>query len=212
MRERGKELLSSFAEGIRDKIPDVGGVVDDMAGSIRDKLPFSDAKEGPLSDLSATGPAFIRTIKEGIKDKIPDLMGTVDDVVGGVRDKLPFSDAKEGPLSDLSSTGPAFMHTIADGMEQERDVVATEAEQTAELMSPDPEQPDTPVPTPAPASPSGEGDGDSQTVQIDARIMAGAVKVLGGLTDEAREEVKSMMEDLQDEQIREIERLFGVSS
>lgn len=212
MKERGKELLSSFAEGIREKIPDVGGVVDDMAGSIRDKLPFSDAKEGPLSDLSSTGPAFIRTIKEGIKDKIPDLMDTVDDVVGGVRDKLPFSDAKEGPLSDLSSTGPAFMHTIADGMEQERDVVATEAEQTAELMSPDPEEPDTPVPTPAPASTSGEGGGDSQTVQIDARIMAGAVKVLGGLTDEAREEVRSMMEDLQDEQIREIERLFGVSS
>jgi len=42
----------------------------DMLGSIRNMLPFSDAKEGPLSSLSQSGAAFVTTFAGGAQQEM----------------------------------------------------------------------------------------------------------------------------------------------
>ena len=63
----GKAFLRSFVDGflsVKDFLIDaVSGVLDEA----RDWLPFSDAKKGPLSDLTASGQAIIDTLAAGIR-------------------------------------------------------------------------------------------------------------------------------------------------
>lgn len=48
----GSGLAGSVADGIKDGISDIENAATDAASAMRDKLPGSDAKEGPLSDLT----------------------------------------------------------------------------------------------------------------------------------------------------------------
>ena len=63
--DAGKAFLESFWHGIlsvKDKVVDgVKGIM----GEVRDFLPFSDAKVGPLSQLTEAGKALIETFQNG---------------------------------------------------------------------------------------------------------------------------------------------------
>ena len=65
--DAGVAFLQSFLDGvlsIKGKVVDgVSGVL----GDVRDFLPFSDAKKGPLSDLTASGKALIETFARGMR-------------------------------------------------------------------------------------------------------------------------------------------------
>jgi methyl-accepting chemotaxis protein len=63
----GKELASSVADGIKSKASAVGNAASDIASKARNKMPFSPAKEGPLSDLDKVGPAFVDVVAEGME-------------------------------------------------------------------------------------------------------------------------------------------------
>jgi hypothetical protein len=52
-------------------------------GKIRNLLPFSDAKEGPLSALTASGRAMMETVGTGIMQGAPSLAGAVRGAVAG---------------------------------------------------------------------------------------------------------------------------------
>ncbi|MBD2897247.1 hypothetical protein amrb99_62060 [Actinomadura sp. RB99] len=49
LRGAGRNVISGLISGIKSKIGDLGGAMGDIAGKIRGFLPFSPAKEGPLS-------------------------------------------------------------------------------------------------------------------------------------------------------------------
>lgn len=72
-KNAGKNLIQSVIDGVRDKIGDLGEAVGDAAQKAKDKWPFSDAKEGPLSNISEAGPAFIDTIASGIEKNVGQL-------------------------------------------------------------------------------------------------------------------------------------------
>ncbi|GAB6075787.1 phage tail tape measure protein [Desulfurobacterium crinifex] len=80
----GERLISTFVEGIKSK---AGGLINAVKGTlskVRNLLPFSPAKEGPLSDLHKTGLRFVETIAEGIKEdsliaKVSSIMKKVED-------------------------------------------------------------------------------------------------------------------------------------
>jgi TP901 family phage tail tape measure protein len=57
----GKGLLESLTKGIRNGISKAVGAVQEGMEKIRSFLPFSPAKEGPLSDLDKSGQAFFPT-------------------------------------------------------------------------------------------------------------------------------------------------------
>ena len=66
--DAGRKLLQTFLDGIlsiKDKIFDG---IKNIAGKIRDFLPFSDAKVGPLSDITVSGRALVETLAKGIGD------------------------------------------------------------------------------------------------------------------------------------------------
>ena len=65
--ESGKKVVSTFADGIRSAF---SGAVDAVKGGlqrIRNMLPFSDAKEGPLSTLTLSGQRTMTTYASGLE-------------------------------------------------------------------------------------------------------------------------------------------------
>lgn len=72
-RASGAALISSFTAGIRSMINQPIELVRGALASLRRMLPFSDAKEGPLSTLTKSGKAFINTFAWGIQNRAPYL-------------------------------------------------------------------------------------------------------------------------------------------
>ena len=58
-------MLRSFIDGFLSIKDELLGAVSGVLDDVRDFLPFSDAKKGPLSDLTASGAAFLNTFREG---------------------------------------------------------------------------------------------------------------------------------------------------
>ncbi len=113
----GKALIGTFVSGIKSMAAAPIEAVQGVLAKVREYLPFSDAKIGPLSALTASGAAFLTTFTEGIKAVAMHPVEAVQGVLAKVREYLPFSDAKTGPLSTLTTSGAAFVTTFADGMD-----------------------------------------------------------------------------------------------
>jgi len=89
--QRGKAMVMGFASGI---IPDpVTDAISDVAADVMSFLPFSDAKRGPLSRLTASGAALVETLAGAMMgaisapvDAAKAVAGAVMDVLGGIAD------------------------------------------------------------------------------------------------------------------------------
>ncbi len=64
--DAGKAMLTAFAEGIWSAATLPFRMLKRALGFLRRLLPFSDAQEGPLSDLTLAGAAFLRTFAQGM--------------------------------------------------------------------------------------------------------------------------------------------------
>jgi TP901 family phage tail tape measure protein len=64
--ECGARILETLKEGVLSAASSVKDSVTGVFQSIRDLLPFSDAKEGPLSQLTLSGSRMMTTLGEGI--------------------------------------------------------------------------------------------------------------------------------------------------
>jgi TP901 family phage tail tape measure protein len=76
----GKNAIQSLVDGIKAVANVPIKEVKKIIASIRNLLPFSPAKEGPLKDLDRTGPAFINTIVKGLKERKPKLQEIIADL------------------------------------------------------------------------------------------------------------------------------------
>lgn len=65
-RESGKKVIETFTEGITSVLSKPGEAVQNALSSVRNLLPFSDAKEGPLSTLTLSGQRLLETVSAGI--------------------------------------------------------------------------------------------------------------------------------------------------
>ncbi len=63
----GSKIFSTLIEGLKSKAAELYNTVKGTLSKVRNLLPFSPAKEGPLSDLHKTGLRLVKTIAEGIK-------------------------------------------------------------------------------------------------------------------------------------------------
>lgn len=66
-KNSGKKIMDTFTDGIKSAINKPVDMVKDALQKIRNMLPFSDAKEGPLSKLTLSGSKVLSTMAEGIK-------------------------------------------------------------------------------------------------------------------------------------------------
>ncbi len=71
--ESGRGLITAFGDGIKSLINQPVALVTSGLQKVRNLLPFSDAKEGPLSSLTKSGRAFIETWRAGMQTGLPGL-------------------------------------------------------------------------------------------------------------------------------------------
>jgi TP901 family phage tail tape measure protein len=116
--DAGKALVNALWEGIKAAWGGLVSGVSDLLTGLRDLLPFSDAKAGPLSQLTASGSAFVTTFSEGITSAARVPIEALSGLLEGLRELLPFSDARKGPLSNLTASGAAVLPTFASGIER----------------------------------------------------------------------------------------------
>lgn len=84
----GRALLETLAGGIRSMASAPVDAVRGALSRLRNLLPFSDAREGPLSALTASGRAIPGTLAEGVEAGRGAFLDTVTSVVGAARDAL----------------------------------------------------------------------------------------------------------------------------
>ena len=90
----GKNIIQSLINGIKSMAGGAKGAVKGIVSGIRNLLPFSPAKEGPLSDLDKTGPAFINEIIKGLKKRQPKLQAVAADLSSNLSNVTEISPSK----------------------------------------------------------------------------------------------------------------------
>lgn len=80
--DAGAKLLSTFADGIMSMLSAPADAVRQALDWVGRLLPHSDAEEGPLSSLTASGMATLSTMGQGMQAAAPDLRRTLDDALG----------------------------------------------------------------------------------------------------------------------------------
>ena len=96
--DMGRRMLMTFTDGVKSA---AGGLLDGVKGvfgKVRDLLPFSDAKEGPLRHLTRSGRELVRTFAAGVEREAPDLAHLFSDTLAippGLLAPLPVAPAAE---------------------------------------------------------------------------------------------------------------------
>jgi len=105
-KNAGKGLLDAFTEGLKSVISKPVEVVKSGLAKIRNLLPFSDAKTGPLSTLTKSGEAMVTTFQSGVEKKMEGLRKMVAAGLAGL--------ALTSPLPPLPSVPPVAAPRVAD--------------------------------------------------------------------------------------------------
>ncbi len=78
-KNAGSKIVSMIADGIKAAASKVTGAAKNLMGKVRDFLPFSPAKEGPLQDLDRLD--FEGPIEGSIDDAIPDVQAKMNSML-----------------------------------------------------------------------------------------------------------------------------------
>ena len=82
--ESGSKLLSTLVDGVASGAGKLVDAVSGALGKVRDYLPFSDAKKGPLSTLTKSGMALVGTLGEGVSSNAGALLSPMSSVLGAL--------------------------------------------------------------------------------------------------------------------------------
>ena len=105
--ESGAAILNTLKDGIMSKWQDLKDSVTGAFSQIRDLLPFSDAKEGPLSQLTLNGAKIMTTLAEGVSAGAGSLQNQISETLQGASAKVSgwwdslFSDQSQNLLPDV---------------------------------------------------------------------------------------------------------------
>jgi phage-related protein len=104
----GKGLIEAFTNGIKSAMGKAKSAVESGMSSIRDMLPFSPAKEGPLSDLDKSGESFFPTWYEGALKKVSNMERAIGGAMGTLNSQL----QKETGQVELASFGASARQVL----------------------------------------------------------------------------------------------------
>jgi hypothetical protein len=122
--DSGMKMINTFASGIKSAAGSAVGAVGAVLAEIRRYLPFSDAKTGPLSDLTSSGTALIDTFSEGIsnaKSPVGDVrkhLANISDIINDETDnmQLTVDSHMESIQSAIGSSVSKAVATVRDGI------------------------------------------------------------------------------------------------
>jgi len=84
LAESGRKLIQTFVGGVKSVVTAPYEAVKAGLNKLRQLLPFSDAKEGPLSSLTLSGSRMLETLGAGIKAAAPGLHAVAAGALSGV--------------------------------------------------------------------------------------------------------------------------------
>jgi hypothetical protein len=105
--EAGKKMLVTLGEGIWSAVTYPFRMLKNALGKLRSLLPFSDAKEGPLSTLTASGQALLKTLADGMLSTLALPAKVFSFAARGVLSAL------SGVWNGLKSAGQTAMSLLA---------------------------------------------------------------------------------------------------
>lgn len=82
--ESGRKILGTLVDGIKSMASAPAELISRAFDQVRQLLPFSDAKEGPLSSLTLSGARIMETLGAGVQAAAPGLHRTVAASLVGV--------------------------------------------------------------------------------------------------------------------------------
>lgn len=109
--DAGAALIDAVTEGIKSKLMAPVDAVKEGFGRLRNLLPFSDAKEGPLSDLAFSGRSIMDTLSAGVRAAAPGLRAQLTAALVGAAMVLPAAAAP-----DLSAARWDVQAPVAPGL------------------------------------------------------------------------------------------------
>jgi hypothetical protein len=104
-KSAGKQIPEMIASGIESTAPAPVDAVTGVAGDIRKRLPFSDARRGPLSELSTSGGALVQTIASGIEGEQGTLLSTMSQMLSTVPMEGLVPLGQQAPRRQVSQAG-----------------------------------------------------------------------------------------------------------
>ena len=112
----GKGLIDAFWDGAIEKWKAFKKWLDDKLQVVRDFLPGSDAKEGPLSTLTKAGKGLFSAMEDGMKKEFPSFLGMVKDAASQTAMNIPNSKdlAFQGVANQAATTGSTVVLNITD--------------------------------------------------------------------------------------------------
>ena len=123
--DAGKFLMDTFIRGMTFGLLDTDKLSKVFSG-IRDYLPFSDAKVGPLSDLTLSGKRFMQTFAAGAESQTglmggilstPNITGGINGALGAPTVTINISDVKlSGDDSSLQRFGEVTVAAVEKAM------------------------------------------------------------------------------------------------
>ncbi|MCP4131546.1 MAG: phage tail tape measure protein [bacterium] len=94
LRQQGVKLVQTFIQGFKSQAGRLKSAWGAMMNSVRKQTPSSDAKEGPLKDLTRSGGALVTTFAKGFQAQEGHLKATSQKVFAGLMP--PATDTKMG--------------------------------------------------------------------------------------------------------------------
>src|SRR5690554_5096956 len=111
LKQAGRNIIQGLIDGINSMLGRIRDTISNVAGEIRDFLPFSPAKVGPLSGRGSpdlAGAAIGRMIAEGLSRQEPILARATDSFVRSLRGGLdPRSEQSSGTVAAANQLSTA---------------------------------------------------------------------------------------------------------
>lgn len=105
--DSGRKIISTFVAGIKSMLSAPAEAIKGALAKVRSLLPFSDAKTGPLSDLTLSGHRVLETFNTGMKQTADLPAKTAEAAFAGIGDSEP-----DGTGYSISSGGKSSRQTI----------------------------------------------------------------------------------------------------
>lgn len=111
--DSGAAIMRTLADGIKSMISAPFEAVKGALKKVRDLLPFSDAKEGPLSSLTHNGGKIVTTMAEGVYRQAGTLHRAMSDTLdgtptGGQMTRTAFNDTLDGTPTGTTVKSNAY--------------------------------------------------------------------------------------------------------
>ena len=119
--ESGAALINTFKEGILSAWQGLKDSFTDVLASLREMLPFSDAKTGPLSTLTLSGNRLISTIGEGVSQAAPAFLKDINGVFSQINPSIDTANLNVPNMSkQLDMAFTPYLNSPVSPVEQEK--------------------------------------------------------------------------------------------